>query len=706
MIILISFIYALVRYFSFFETRSIKHFLGLLGKFILFMLDSLLISSIVLIPVMYEFLRNGRSGFGSEQSLISYSLAYYVELFQTTFSPIAGSHVSMYWTNISIAVISFFALLVCVLYRRNRTILILLFFSFLTLLSPLLGKIMNGFSYPSNRWVFALIFLLSYIVTMTLPTIVTLPKRNLSTISILTFLYVLLIFLLRPMFHIVTMLTIMNFLFILAVLLFLYLQERLSSNIKQKILVFASVLSITLMMFYKTYPKANVTYDLGTSIEMIKTSPLILSKEVKDAENYRFSVILDNQIPVSINASLVTKGNGLANYYSLTPDGTAAFVNSTSISSQVNQIIYNDMDNRQYLETLFSTKYLASNNQNASIPFDYKLISSTDKVNFQGDKTNYKLYKKDNYLPIGYSYTESLSKEEFNTLSPVEKQEALLQTVVLENVKTKQSSNTKEYHSQKVDYKIVETDGISIENNTIIVKKPNAKLKLSFDGLPNSETYFYLKGITNFSPQDYTTSTKRDFDRLTEKFNQFYSTPKTTSLITAKGLTTKTRKIFSKENKFVITHDNALFNVGYSKERQKEITISFSNTGTMNFEDMQVVCQPMDYLPEQIKLLTKEPFQLKSKSNDKITGEVNFTTERFLAFSIPYSKGWSLSVDGQPYELEKANLMFMGASVPPGNHQIQLVYHSPGKKIGGILTALGVISLIVSLHVRKKKIKE
>lgn len=706
MIILISFIYALVRYFSFFETRSIKHFFGLLGKFILFMLDSLLISSIVLIPVMYEFLRNGRSGFGSEQSLISYSLAYYVELFQTMFSPTAGSHISMYWTNISIAVISFLALLVSILYKRNRTVLILLLISFITLLSPLLGKIMNGFSYPSNRWVFALIFLLSYMVTLTLPSIVTLTRRKLSTISIITFLYILIIFLLRPMFHTVTMLTIINFLFILSVILFLSLQENLKSSRKQRILFLFSLLSITLMMFYKTYPKANTNFDLGSSIKMIKTSPLSLSKEVKDADEYRTSIIRDNRVPSSTNASLVTKGNGLANYFSLTPDGTASFVNSTNISSQLNQIIYYDLDNRQYLETLFSTKYLATDNQNATIPFDYKLISSSEKDNFQGTKTTYRLYQKKNFLPIGYSYTESLSKEEFNTLSPIEKQEALLQKVVLEKTKTKQPTSTGDYHSQKVDYKIVETDGISIENNTIIVKKPNAKMVLSFDGLPNSETYFYLKGITNFSPKDYTTSTKRDFDRFTEKFNRFYSTPVTKSKITAQGLSSNSRTIYSKENKYVTHLDNALINVGYSKEKQSKITVNFGSTGTIDFKDMQVVCQPMDYLPEQIQTLTTEPFQLKSKSNDQITGEVNFSTERFLAFSIPYSKGWSLSVDGQPYELEKANLMFMGASVPPGNHQIQLIYHSPGKKLGGILTALGVISLIVSLHIRKKKIKE
>ena len=75
-----------------------------------------------------------------------------------------------------------------------------------------------------------------------------------------------------------------------------------------------------------------------------------------------------------------------------------------------------------------------------------------------------------------------------------------------------------------------------------------------------------------------------------------------------------------------------------------------------------------------------------------------------LCITIPYSDGWSAKVDGQNVKIYKANGMFMGILMTPGEHKIELNYMTPGLKMGVVLSLAGWIALAILALLRKKYI--
>ena len=77
-----------------------------------------------------------------------------------------------------------------------------------------------------------------------------------------------------------------------------------------------------------------------------------------------------------------------------------------------------------------------------------------------------------------------------------------------------------------------------------------------------------------------------------------------------------------------------------------------------------------------------------------------------LFLSIPYEDGWTLYVDGKETDIEILYDTFMGATLSEGEHEIELVYHVPGLKIGAIISGISLALTITYLYFERKKRKE
>ncbi|MBQ7059409.1 MAG: YfhO family protein [Firmicutes bacterium] len=85
--------------------------------------------------------------------------------------------------------------------------------------------------------------------------------------------------------------------------------------------------------------------------------------------------------------------------------------------------------------------------------------------------------------------------------------------------------------------------------------------------------------------------------------------------------------------------------------------------------------------------------------------ETNFQEKRFVFFSIPYDFGWSLKIDGQEADLEKVNVGFMGFRVDAGYHEIELIYETPGLKIGIFVSLAAILMFAVYMLINEEKLK-
>ena len=85
--------------------------------------------------------------------------------------------------------------------------------------------------------------------------------------------------------------------------------------------------------------------------------------------------------------------------------------------------------------------------------------------------------------------------------------------------------------------------------------------------------------------------------------------------------------------------------------------------------------------------------------------QVSLPAEKVMFFSVPYSDGFTATIDGKETPIYKANLCMMALRVPRGEHAIVLDYFPVGLKAGLWLSLLGVVLLLVLMW-RDKKASE
>ena len=160
MITIMNVIYATIKYIVEYN-KGIKDLFKKIVTAIVCYIVGLLMASIILLPTIYAFLNSARINY--EQTYL-YSPNFYKSLFMGLICMRFSN-----WTVISISAI--ILLMIPILYtklkeKESKTYASLFFVTTIMLFIPVVASAMNGFSFPSNRWVFSYSFILSYIVTI------------------------------------------------------------------------------------------------------------------------------------------------------------------------------------------------------------------------------------------------------------------------------------------------------------------------------------------------------------------------------------------------------------------------------------------------------------------------------------------------------------------------------------------------------------
>jgi len=92
--------------------------------------------------------------------------------------------------------------------------------------------------------------------------------------------------------------------------------------------------------------------------------------------------------------------------------------------------------------------------------------------------------------------------------------------------------------------------------------------------------------------------------------------------------------------------------------------------------------------------LQETGLQIDLFSNTRISGRIYPHENGILVFSIPYSQGWSLRVDGRDAPIFRANFGMMAANVSSQARSVELVFQLPGRMIGFWFGGVGVVLLL------------
>lgn len=656
-------IYLLIREINL-HRGNIRKILLDLGQLVAFYLLGMALSMFVLLPNLVSLFSSSRSeSLGSGTTLL-YGSSHYKRLLTHL---VSLDPTALNWAKLGLVGTVFLAIVVLFLRRKRRALrpfkmLTGLFVIFLCL--PAVGSAFNGMGYATNRWTFGVSLLTALIFVWMLPELSRLSTREQQVVVVVSILYsAVTLHLDHGLTNIYSVL-----LFLLLTLTVLLANRLRDERLAQQVIAGATVAALLVHVGFFFNPGGLNNVDdyteAGSGAKRYSHSDEAALTGLEDTL-YRGEHNGNNR-----NTFCLTGGNGTCVYWSVLDKYMIDFFRSLEMDSL--RMIYAvwGLDQRASLCSLGSVKYYASETAN-QVPYGFEEVG-------YGEGMEQTLYKNQYALPFGYTYTSVLSQEEYDMLSPLEKQQAILQSAVV-SAEDKNAITQVLEHSKprlttvSIPWRAKETDKVDVGRNTFFVTEKNASITLYFEGLPDCETYLWLKGAKYKS-----------------------GTPQSSVTVQGEGGGEKESVIYQENTLYYFERNGYTYNLGYSEKGMKSCTIRFERPGIYRAKDIQIVCLPMSDYVRDVRILGEVALEdVHETQYGGLTGHIESPDTRLLVFSVPCCKGWRLYLNGVQTTLMQVNGMYMGTLMTPGSYDVELRYSIPGLLLGTMISCAALLLFLL-----------
>lgn len=721
--VLASVIYVVTRILILYH-KNIKEAANIVLRIALSSVLGVVLSAVIFLPMLYVFLHNPRTSVQYGQHIF-FNLDYYTRLPRMFIT----SHTS-YSTCICFAVPTLLAIFLMYYNRKKYQLTKILFILCIIFISfPIFGKIFNGYAYISNRWTFMFALLCSYILVMMWQNLMNLSTKENSFLFICTVVYASVCFFLEYS----RAENVFAQLIIAFILLFilLYLSDTtaiITYKRKQQLTLLLVLVSIVINSFWKNSPnesnEASAYMELSQlALNTNETAAIASSAESDGIDDfYRYS-----GRDLTENANMIAKISSTQYFWSLINPYIEEYRRKLDIfeNRSCNPSNYDD---RAALNSLSSVLYYSTKQSDSNpLPYGFTYVSTSDGS--PNGQPSYNIYRNDYALPLTYTYSNYMDLNSWDALSSVEKEEAMLKSVVLPEAATHTSKTEPELSSYELPFTITcDNNEISYQNNTFITTSEYTSATITFDGVPNSETFLTVSdmqfketsiydlyyGDASLDPYDlYNDEKWNSLDYVTQskiKKDKLYWS----DMVHEKASITLTSS--DNENKLLqyYTNDYSFYNGRHdfaacfstSENGLTSIKLSLNSRGVYTFDSIKIICQPMDNYASQIEDLKSITLQNMDIGTDSVTGTISLENPGLLCFSIPYSAGWSAYVDGRETKIYQANIMHMALDLDAGTHEIRLVYRTPFLLEGICVSLCGIVILIIFIIFNERKLRK
>lgn len=629
------------------------------------------LSAAVMVPMAMAYLTCSRGGEGGyTDSLLLYPKEFYLNFLYSYIwldTYVGG------WTNLGFCVLCLVAVICLFMHRaRNREELarlrkLRLGYLLMTamMLVPLAGKVMNGFGYVSNRWDYAYAMLNAYILVCMIPVII----------------------------HYLGIIRWSK--------LFGFRRKKRSGDMAVPTGLRRKTwkgnhfrISLAICFFITCNLIFNVVYMyVGSNLDYLDEFERAgsVQSEALDSPVQALDAWADNpekgfyrveQPWIIGNQSLMMGYYGHNWYFSIAPFWYFDFYNSFQLNTMERTYSLRGLDGRTVLNEIAATKYYVTGQKDDGlVPHGYSLKKTVPADRgAAGDENgeisgeNY-IYGNDNFLPLGYTVPAWITQEEYQQLTPVEKQEAMLQTIVLQEEET-QKLQLQAVDSSRLNMgvtqefcKVASCSGLTWENNKLCVQEENATITLAFQGRENCETYLWLNEFQVIESGKWyqvgtveSGNTRNHFVLMNPEKSSWYDKPDQT------------------------------INLGYSRKPRTGCTITFPNKGIYSLDDFMVIYESMDGYEGKVDALRSDSLENVEVNTNRITGDITLSKTKLLQMSVPYSAGWRAYVNGKETEIFRSNEMYMALELPAGDSHVEFRYMTPylGQGIGISLLGLAL----------------
>ncbi len=715
-------LYIFVRLFFVYKEHIVKNFFMSLLKFGGCYLLGVLAASMIFVPVVVTFLSSNRGSVEYGFNML-YDAKYYQNFLTSFASQIdMGKMTYLGFTAMGIVgiIFLFFGK------KKNNFLKTALIVLTVILMFPIFGKMINGFAYVTNRWVWVYGLLVSYVLAVTIEDIKKVTFKQsliLCGASVLYGLYSIANYKVRVESNLVASILFIAF----AVITLIYTaypyvvksfnSDKFKRAYKSSILLFAMLGVVLNGAFFFNRSEAGGIYQFLTTHAAQQFAYNNGFKNVKNLQNTENAVERYNNDEMTIadfNDSAINETYGTAEYFSMLNH----YVNDLRLELGEVRNNFSLIDNNQkdpFLNIIQNVKYQAVENPE-DLPYGYidKQLE-TIKSNADDEKGGNELglYENKNYVPFGYTYSSVISQKDYDSLNVVDKRNVLTQAILInddnEFANVKPSELDVNSLVQKIELK--GTDNVLVEDEKIFVDKRDSEIKIKASTLPNSQVYCIVKGA-KFTPhteeellkivqpdkyellspkklQNIRYSDRNQKENTKALLKVEYDYLKNPQKVKSRGL-----KITTPYDDYYSAITDFTLNLGYFEEAQKEFTLLFGAIGEYNIDSIEIVSVPMDGFEERTEKLSEDTLQNLVIGNDTITGTIDTNEEKWLYLSLPYSTNWTATVDGEKVETYRANTAFTAIKVGEGKHEVKFSYSNKLFKLGVLMNAAGVVIVL------------
>lgn len=704
-------------------------------------ITSVLLSAVLLVPEIIAVTNSTRTGSLFANGLKTYPLYYYLFLPKSLIN--GGQWYFMFWSALGIVSIGFIALVY--IYSRPRKyplLTISLGLALIMLLIPAVGAFFNGMMSASNRWTLLIYLPLAMAVCILAENIPTLDQKTMAVLSWATGTY--LIVLIATFFFENENDIFMPVIFLIGSLMAIWLIHLNKLAHPYRWLLAITMLNAGVNAIYAAFP-----YNGDFSSSMLSRGEYQaitsnrygnLDQDLKNNSFYRVSTISQNKIidGPNLDNDLTSGLHNIDSYYSLQNKYLGQFNTSLQNNQYQANIPIRQADDRTIMNNFFGVKYLfvQSNGDNATkIPAGYFLDKATDPViNYdEGQPSNPQSkdefvptqtmrYKTNYAFPLLYWQDNYISKKDYQSLSPTEKERVLATGVLIDKQEklrgmkvAKLKTHVYPLKSELVSNRLNKVNPAKLtytdSEETYQLQLPELQSKKMQQKLKGSELHIEFSKIkyTPFSMKEQIAYEQAHLKETVlnpgNVINQRYthyrywryhvlngSPDISFKLNVGSKFGTATIEQARQSTLSLFKHvTNSTLNIGYYDGKlPTSLTFQPSKLGTYELK-YRVVAEKLDnnYYRE-VKILQRHRLEDVKFKRNQIQGTIKTTRPGVLTSSIPYSTGWSVKVNGKKATTLRTNQAFLGVYLPAGTHHVTFSYELPGIKLGVLLSLIGL----------------
>ncbi|QLI94269.1 YfhO family protein [Limosilactobacillus mucosae] len=742
-----TFIYLVLRVAT--HYRTTLSYGKTLAKLAFASITSILVAACLLVPEIMAVMNSTRAGSEFANGLKHYPLYYYLFLPKQLIN--GDQWTFMFWSALGLVSIAFIAIVY--LYTRTREFPLLsisLALALVMLLIPAVGAFFNGMMAASNRWTLLIYLPIAMTVCLLLQNATRLDRHTLWILTSATGIYLVVLVATYIFQNDTTMF--MPIIFLIMSLLMLWIINLHGTPHPDRWLVTIILANAACNALYVGTPYngnfANSTLVRGQYQSIAENRYGGLEKGLNDGSFFRVSTISNNQITSGglLDNDLTSGMHNIDSYYSLQNKYLGQFSTSLQNTQYQANVPLRQVDDRTVLNNFFGVKYLfvQSNSENANkIPGGYFLDATTEpKINYDvGQPTNptdqtqlvptaTNRYRTSNAFPLLYWQDSYISQKTYQKLSPTAKERALASGVTVSSKNSGATNGMKtanlkgnviKLKSQLVSNRLnkIKSTGLKYTDSleTYQLQLPQLTSKAFKKQLKDSELHvefasikyqpFSMKQQIAYEQKHEEQQATNPGDIVNHRFNQYKfwryhilnGSPDMSFAIKISGRLGSETIEQPKQSKlsFFKLVKNGTMNIGYfAKGMPTSLTLKPSKLGTYQWQ-YQVVAEKLGTkYNQEVRQIQKHALKNVKFKRNQLSGTITTSRVGILTSSIPYSTGWTATVDGKKATLLRTNQAFVGLRLPAGTHRVVLHYHVPGLALGCKISLFGLIWMLLA----------